>query len=265
MFQDLGLLDPLYTRSTESKEGVQRDTGYTSFPSVRWTKHPSSASECFAEFVGTFYIALAVILGSQETFQLAVLTIALVVVAVTFGGGHISGAHYNPAVTFAAAAYGAVSWGTAALFIVCQLLGSIFAILIASGIRPQMTSPSFSTTRSDISSGHPSCALLSSTTFSAAAVYIFLCMTRMQKGSRSQVYGVAAGLLYFVSGVVGVGPVGGMINPALATSSALSSAIMSDTRSSRRGVPNFWVYWVSVLLCSCIMTGRQLQLNATTS
>ena len=50
------------------------------------------------EFIGTFFLVLAAGFASGEH---AVLVIASALMVMVYAGGHISGAHYNPAVTLA--------------------------------------------------------------------------------------------------------------------------------------------------------------------
>jgi aquaporin Z len=50
------------------------------------------------EFIGTFFLVMSAGLASGD---LTVLIIGATLMVMIFAGGHISGAHYNPAVTLA--------------------------------------------------------------------------------------------------------------------------------------------------------------------
>jgi aquaporin Z len=92
-----------------------------------------------AEFFGTFWLVLggcgsAVLaaafpelgigfVGVSLAFGLTVLTMAYAV-------GHVSGAHFNPAVTVGLAAAGRIGWGTVPGYIVAQVLGGIAAAVV---------------------------------------------------------------------------------------------------------------------------------------
>jgi len=99
-----------------------------------------------AEFFGTFWLVLggcgsAVLaaafpelgigfVGVSLAFGLTVLTMAYAV-------GHVSGAHFNPAVTVGLAAAGRIGWGSVPGYIIAQVLGGVAAAavlyLIVSG------------------------------------------------------------------------------------------------------------------------------------
>jgi aquaporin Z len=92
-----------------------------------------------AEFFGTFWLVLggcgsAVLaagfpelgigfVGVSLAFGLTVLTMAYAV-------GHVSGAHFNPAVTVGLAAAGRIGWNTVPGYIAAQVLGGIAAALV---------------------------------------------------------------------------------------------------------------------------------------
>ena len=57
----------------------------------------------FTEFIGTMFLVLVVgiaAIGGQAG-AMAPIAIGTILMVMVFAGGHISGAHYNPAVTFA--------------------------------------------------------------------------------------------------------------------------------------------------------------------
>src|SRR6186713_2166341 len=80
------------------------------------------------EFIGTFFLVLSVGLASGD---LNVLIIGGVLMVMIFAGGHISGAHYNPAVSMAIFVRGGLGWREMVNYWVAQLAGSTAAVLIA--------------------------------------------------------------------------------------------------------------------------------------
>lgn len=98
-----------------------------------------------AELIGTFILvlvgtavavsgALSRAIAGQPADSLAVaLAFGLVLVALVAALGHVSGAHFNPAVTLALATTGKFPWRFAPAYIAAQLLGAILASLAVWG------------------------------------------------------------------------------------------------------------------------------------
>jgi MIP family channel proteins len=83
--------------------------------------------------VGSFGIASAFVMSGGQGF------VIMIVVPFAFGlglmgaiaiGGHASGAHYNPAVTLAAALDGRVTWVSALGYVIAQAIGGFAASLV---------------------------------------------------------------------------------------------------------------------------------------
>ena len=64
----------------------------------------SLRAKLITEFIGTFFltltICLAVVFGTVDS-EFAPFAIASTLMVMIYAGGHVSGAHYNPAVTVA--------------------------------------------------------------------------------------------------------------------------------------------------------------------
>src|SRR5688572_3649065 len=86
------------------------------------------------EFLGTFFLVLTiglVIKGGKtdEPFLLAPLAIGASLMVMVYMGGHVSGAHYNPAVSTAAFLRGALPARDLLPYVAAQLIGAIAASL----------------------------------------------------------------------------------------------------------------------------------------
>src|SRR5262245_19197160 len=94
----------------------------------------------FAEEIGTFllvFFGCGSILIDQTldgVFGLQGIAFAfgLIVIAVVYAIGHISGAHINPAVTLALACVKKVHWHKVPVYLIAQFVGSILASLVLS-------------------------------------------------------------------------------------------------------------------------------------
>ena len=84
----------------------------------------------FAEMIGTFALVFigagAGAVGSGGLIGVA-LAHGLVIATFVYLYGEISGAHFNPAVTFGLALNGTVEWGKAVFYWIAQLLGATIA------------------------------------------------------------------------------------------------------------------------------------------
>jgi MIP family channel proteins len=93
-----------------------------------------------AEFVGTFALVFAgcgAIMVDAKTGALGhvgvAITFGLVIMVMIYAVGHISGAHFNPAVTFAFALSRHFPWPRALGYWTAQLLGALTAVAILRG------------------------------------------------------------------------------------------------------------------------------------
>ena len=90
------------------------------------------------EFIGTFFlmftVASAVRFGGEGVIP--AIAIGFVLMVMIYAGGHVSGAHYNPAVSVAAAIRGALEWKQVIPYWISQCLGAVAASLSAIYLVP---------------------------------------------------------------------------------------------------------------------------------
>src|SRR5258708_31620885 len=82
------------------------------------------------EFIGTFFLVLTVgmvVIGGKGDF--APLAIGAALMVMIFAGGHISGGHYNPAVTLAVLLRGRINAVNALCYMIAQIAGAGIASL----------------------------------------------------------------------------------------------------------------------------------------
>jgi len=87
-----------------------------------------------AEFIGTFVLVLTIgctVIGAGATV-IAPLAIGAALMVMVYAGGHISGAHYNPAVTLAVLIRGKVLVADVIPYIIAQVAGAAVASLVVS-------------------------------------------------------------------------------------------------------------------------------------
>ncbi len=92
----------------------------------------------FVEFIGTFFlmftVASAVRFGGEGVIPAIAIGFALMVMV--YAGGHVSGGHYNPAVSLAAAIRGALEWKQLIPYWFSQILGAFVASFLAIYLVP---------------------------------------------------------------------------------------------------------------------------------
>ncbi len=97
--------------------------------------HASLAKRVVAELFGTFVLVIGVIgtalFSSPNTGWLGVaLAVGIAVIGAAYAVGHISGGHFNPAVTLGAAASGRFAWRDVPAYVLAQILGGLLATTV---------------------------------------------------------------------------------------------------------------------------------------
>ncbi len=195
------------------------------------------------EFAGTF-VFLTVISLSGAAGQLAPLAIGLTLAAMVYMGGHVSGAHYNPAVTFGLFLRGVINVSTMGLYWVTQIGAGLLAFwfgYLLSGHSPGI---------------HPgagvywSSALAAEVAFTAALVLVVLNVAATKETAGNSYYGLAIGLTVAV-GAFTVGPISGAaFNPAVAFGATAGAALFEHG-----GWSDVWIYFIGPLLGAAIGAG----------
>ncbi len=163
------------------------------------------------EMIGTFFlmftVAAAVLSGSTFT----PLAAGAVLMVMIYAGGHISGGHYNPAVTMAALVRGRIKAGEAAGYWISQVVGGLIAGVVARAI----VNPAHVTALSP--SGHALTATaLVELLFTFALAYVVLNVATSKDHPNNGFYGLAIGFTV-AAGAFAVGGIsGGVFNPAVA-------------------------------------------------
>lgn len=164
-----------------------------------------------AEFIGTFFLVLTIGctgLGAGAGV-IAPLAIGAALMVMVFAGGHISGAHYNPAVTIGVLIRGKVKVSDVVPYIIAQLIGAaIAALLVAKCLRAGAPVTPIAP--------NVGMALLAEFLFTFALVYVVLNTATAEGTSGNSFYGLAIGMTV-MAGAFAVGDIsGGAFNPAVA-------------------------------------------------
>jgi aquaporin Z len=168
-----------------------------------------------AEFVGTFFLVLTVGIAVTSMNTLAPVAIGGVLMVMVYAGGHVSGAHFNPAVTVAVLVRGRIGGSAAGAYVVSQIAGGLLAAaavrLILAGSKPAALS---------FSGKEIGMALAVEALFTFALAYVVLNVATSRSHPDNSFYGLAIGATV-MAGAFTVGAIsGGVFNPAVAVGGA---------------------------------------------
>lgn len=166
------------------------------------------------EFIGTFFLVLTIGCTGIPAAPGVIppLAIGAALMVMVFAGGHISGAHYNPAVTLAVFVRGRCNAATAAGYMAVQVL----AAAAAAAVVTYMVGPGKPLS---ISAVGP--AFLAESLFTFALAYVVLSTATVKSTAGNSYFGLAIGMTV-MTGAFAVGPIsGGAFNPAVAVGVAM--------------------------------------------
>ncbi|MCL2749149.1 MAG: aquaporin Z [Alphaproteobacteria bacterium] len=205
----------------------------------------------FAEFLGTFVLILfgcgaAVLAGNYIGVLGVSFAFGLAVMVMIYAVGHISGGHFNPAVTLGLAAAGRFEWKKAWPYILSQLVGAILAAtiiyLIATG-RANMPAKVGAFAANNYGTYTLGAALLTEIVMTFVFLTIIIGVTA--KDALNKFAGVAIGLSLTAIHLASIPITNTSVNPARSTSQALFS-------SDPTALSHLWVFWVAPIVGAII-------------
>jgi aquaporin Z len=185
------------------------------------------------EFIGTFFLVLTVNLTVMGQVPMAPLAIGASLMIMVYMGGHVSGGHYNPAVSLAATLRGKLPSSEFVPYVVAQLLGAVVASLAGWVIMGQTFAPAPAATATITA------ALLVEVLFTFALCIVVLNSACHPATKGNSFYGLAIGFTVVVAAFAGGGISGGAFNPAVGTGPTLVHALLGGGSFS-----NLWLYLV---------------------
>jgi len=174
------------------------------------------AVQALAEFMGTFFLIHAIVFSVNfgEDLDLAALAIGSTLMVCIYAWGHVSGAHYNPAVSTAcwvAGKIGVVEWS---VYVLTQIIAGIVSGFIAVALCENRSADDFAYISFDGDEGLYTEFVW---TFLLASVVLNTAASRAPAYKNNSFFGLAIGFTV-VSGAIAVGGfTGGAFNPAVAT------------------------------------------------
>ena len=207
------------------------------------------------EFIGTFFLVLTIGLTVTGNSPFAPFAIGVSLMVMVYMGGHVSGAHYNPAVSLAILMYGKMTPQDFVGYVVSQILGALAAAAAVYVITAQTFAPA-------PAPGVPAMSAILVElfyTFALALVVLNVAVSAKTKGN--SFYGLAIGFTVAAAAFAG-GPIsGGAFNPAVGI-----GPIFMQTLLGKGGIGNLWIYLIGPLAGAALASAMfRIQEPATTS
>lgn len=208
-----------------------------------------------AEFWGTFFLVTTIGLAAGQGAPLAALAIGASLWSAIFSFGHVSGAHFNPAITLGVWIRGRIPIVDGLLYILAQLLGAFAGaafsnadLLVSPTKGYECLADSNATSGNLCGAGFPNIDHDYKTDlnvpFGMETLWTFFLVTvvlnsaTVKKNAGNSFYGFAIGSVVMCGAVSCGGISGGAFNPAVGTALPVIA-----------GTPEYvWLYWLAPML-----------------
>lgn len=189
-------------------------------------------AKLLTEAIGTFFLVLTVGLTVVQGTPFAPLAIGSALMIMVYMGGHISGGHYNPAVSLGMLMRKKLNGGEFGGYVAAQMIGAILATLAVRATVGQ----TFAAAPSDVGIVAP---LLIEILFTFALVLVIMNVAISSQTAGNSYYGLAIGFTVVVGAFAGGAISGGAFNPAVGIGPMIVHAIMGGG-----GFGDAWLYLV---------------------
>jgi aquaporin Z len=202
------------------------------------------------EAIGTFFLVFTVGAAVGSRSLLAPLAIGAVLMVMVYAGGHLSGGHYNPAVTIAALVRQRIALRDAVGYWLAQVGGGLLAaVMVRFVVDPAQAAKT--TTLTLTGAGAPA-AFVVELLFTFALCYVVLNVATSKHHPDNSFYGLAIGFTV-VAGAAAVGGIsGGAFNPAVTVGAAAMGMF---------AWPTLWIYLAGQVVAGAAAGAAFLALN----
>jgi len=185
------------------------------------------------EFVGTFFFVMTIALVATQQNPAAPLIIGSALMVVVYMGAHVSGAHYNPAVTLALALRGKMQRADVIPYMLAQLLGAMAGAYLSYVFMDHGFAPA------PAAGVGPGAVLLVEALYTCLLALVVLNCAAREATKGNSYFGLAIGFTILIAVYAG-GPIsGGAFNPAVRTGSIIINAVFGDG-----AFKDLWLYLV---------------------
>jgi aquaporin Z len=199
------------------------------------------------EFIGMFLFVFTVGMATESANKsgaiLAPLAIGSLLMVIVFAGGHVSGGHYNPAVSTAVFIRGKIKSHEYLAYILTQFIAAALAGLVVNAVGGKETAGATASTGK---------MLVAEFLFTFALAYIVLNVATAKGTEGNSFYGLAIGFTVVV-GAISVGWIsGGAFNPAI----ALGASVLGAFKWA-----HIWIYLLADFLGGAAAAGAFLYIQ----
>jgi aquaporin Z len=194
-------------------------------------------------FLFVFTVGMATESANKSGALLAPLAIGSLLMVIVFAGGHVSGGHYNPAVSTAVFIRGKIKSHEYLAYVLTQFSAAALAGLLVNAVGGKETAGATASTGK---------MLVAEFLFTFALAYIVLNVATAKGTEGNSFYGLAIGFTVVV-GAISVGWIsGGAFNPAI----ALGASVLGAFKWA-----NIWIYLVADFLGGATAAGAFLYIQ----
>jgi aquaporin Z len=201
------------------------------------------------EFIGMFLFMFTAGMATEAANKsgaiLAPLAIGSILMVMVFAGGHVSGGHYNPAVSTAVLIRGKITQNEYIAYIATQFVAAVLAGLLVRAVGGTETAGVTAATGK---------MLVVEFLFTFALAYVVLNVATADGTAGNSFYGLAIGFTVVI-GAISVGWVsGGAFNPAI----ALGATVLGAFKWA-----HIWIYLLADFAGGAVAAGAFLYIQST--
>jgi aquaporin Z len=238
------------TFTSDAPTGSVTDTTHRPHHGAPATPRFRAGAKYFVEAIGTFVLVFTVGAAVASGSSLAPLAIGAALMVMVYAGGHVSGGHYNPAVTLAVLLRRRIGLRDAVPYWIVQVgAGVLAAVVVRTVVDPVEATKTATLTLA----GHSlAAAFVVELLFTAALCYVVLNVATSKSHPNNSFYGLAIGFTV-VAGAAAVGSISGAaFNPAVTLGAAVMGMFAWST---------LWVYVVAQVIGAIAAAAAFIAIN----
>ena len=221
--------------------------------------------KALAEFIGTFVLVFAAcgVAGATGGSLVATaLTFGLVIVAMAYSIGRVSGCHINPAVSLGCLLTKRMNVKEFCVYVISQVLGGFVGAVLVFGLfkMADVKIPGDACNAvvgGTVNAGGIIAALITEIVLTCIFVYVILNVTD-EKAGTSKKAGIIIGLTLTLVHLIGINLTGTSVNPARSIATAFSALIYNGTTAA---LEQIWIFIVAPLVGAAIAAVLYKALN----